>query len=376
MVKRSLCILLILFPFSVKGVSPGEFFKKYIKSFQKLSEPRDKIKLGEGLILDLEGTSERLLLKYLKISISKERIQGEKAVVEFKLSWPGFKFSVEKLLNPGERKNLKGQLPQEYEELKSVESKRVAKIREISYLSGSIVLYKKGKTWMVNSQHKISKKRDRFCISEHIKEAMQLNRKRKEKYSRLTMGKTRPLSNFLIATEKVALLVVKMQELHALPFNKKGLEILCKEMISMEKVPAFKNKVSVVPLARVQKFNRLWVGGLSLKIYKAYKKKDFVSSSTILRKELKKIEKFPGMYCMHRHVVESMLRASNYGPLHKKKAKSLGLDLRSVERISWNFILSQLMTFPLAYQIDKMAFPFQKKGIPIICQDIPFIPEY
>tara|TARA_B100002051_G_C16345596_1_gene443864 strand:- start:374 stop:598 length:225 start_codon:yes stop_codon:yes gene_type:complete len=74
-----------------------------------------------------------------------------------------------------------------------------------------------------------------------------------------------------------------------------------------------------------------------------------------------------------------MLRASNYGPIHKEKAKSLGLSTKEMKKlgtISWNFILSQIITFPLAHQIDKMAFPFQRRGIPIICQDVPYIPEY
>ena len=91
---------------------------------------------------------------------------------------------------------------------------------------------------------------------------------------------------------------------------------------------------------------------------------------------MKGLEKFPGMYCMHRHVIESMLRASNYGPIHQEKARSLGLNVKEIGEVSWNFILSQILTFPLAYQIDKMAFPFQQKGVPIICQDVPYIPEY
>ena len=144
----------------------------------------------------------------------------------------------------------------------------------------------------------------------------------------------------------------------------------------MEEVPSFKSKVSIRNFPKMKKFRRWRVGGLVKKLHEAYKKKNFILASYLLKDEIKKLESFPGMYCMYRHVIESMLRTSNYGPIHQAKAKALNLEVKDVGKISWNFILSQMMTFPLASQIDKMAFPFQKSGVPIICQDVPHIPEY
>jgi len=358
-------------------MSPGKSYKNYILKLQKNKKLTGIIKVGEDLYLDLGKPSERFVFEFMDIKILKEVINGNKGQVFFLMTWPLKSIAIDYFLEKEERMRLRKNTPTEYKELKKIGKKRVITVGTISSLKGQVTLYKEGQRWAeLGSKKKLLKKINSFCITHHIKEAMELNKERREKYSLLTNGKSKILSNFLIATEKLSLLPVKLQELKALPFNKKGINILCKEVISMKNVPSFQSKVSLKKFPKLREFRRLKVGGLVKGLYDAYKKKDFKLASNLLRKEMKRLDSFPGMYCMHRHVVESILRTSNYGPIHQAKAKSLNIPIKDVGKISWNFILSQILTFPLAYQIDKLAFPFQQKGIPIICQDVPFIPEY
>ena len=346
--KKNIFLLLLFVSFSVNGMSPGKSYKQYIKKLQKDKNLKGKIKIGEDLLLDLSDPSEKFVFEYMDVTILKEVVKENKGEVYFLITWP----------------------------LKSIALGGLLKKEERKLYQSCHILHKQGKRWFEGNKQKTSEAISSFCITHHIKEAMEINKERRERYSALTKGKSRTLSNFLIASEKLSLIPVKMQELKALPFNMKGIDILCKEVISMEKTPPFKSKVSLKNFPKTEKFRRRGVGKLVKDLYGAYKKRDFKMASILLRKEMKGLEKFPGMYCMHRHVIESMLRASNYGPIHQKKARSLDLDAKEVGEVSWNFILSQIITFPLAYQIDKMAFPFQQKGIPIICQDVPYIPEY
>ncbi len=361
-------------------MSPGKAYKVYIKELQNQKGLTKKITIGEGLSLDLSNPSEKFIFNQMDVQVLKEVTLNKKASVYFLISWPLKSISLPSFLNTEERHKLKKKIPHEYIELQKIGTKRVINVGTLSTLKGKAILYKSGDKWTqtppVNNEEK---KVNSFCITHHIEEAMELNKKRKKFYSALTAGHSQSVSDFLIASEKISLFAVKMMELQALPFNQLGIDILCKEVISMNKTPAFQSKSSLLNFPKMSQFKKWNSKTLAKNLYKAYNENNFKKASTISRNEIHKLKKFPGMYCMHRHVVESILRASNYGPIHKEKARSMGLSKRKVSKlgaISWNFILSQVIAFPLAHQIDKMAFPFQSKGIPIICQDVPYIPEY
>ena len=121
---------------------------------------------------------------------------------------------------------------------------------------------------------------------------MELNERRKKLYSALTGSRSKPLSNFLIASEKLSLFAVKMMEMQALPFNKIGIDILCKEMISMKKAPPFKSKMILENFPKMKRFKRWNSKPLVRDFYEAYKQRDFKLLSTILRKEIKKLKSF------------------------------------------------------------------------------------
>ena len=374
-------IFFLLFSFSSIGKTPGKVFKDYIKSLQSQKALKETVKIGDGIFLNLSNPSEKFILQQMDVKVLKEVVVENRAEVFFLITWPVKPLAIENFLKKEENNNLKNEIPNEYIELKKIGKKRVINIGTISVLKGKAIFYKNEGKWsqFIKTKNKQNTVIKSYCITHHIHEAMELNEKRKKFYSALTNGRSRILSNFLIASEKMSLFAVKMMELQALPFNKLGVDILCKEMISMKKAPAFQSKKPLKKFPKMKRFKKWNSKNLVKDLYKTYKKRDFKVLSTVLRKELEKLKMFPGMYCMHRHIVESILRTANYGPIHKEKAKSLGLNTKNVEKlgeISWNFILSQIITFPLAHQIDKMAYPFQQEGIPIICQDVPHIPEY
>src|SRR4051812_12727053 len=78
------------------------------------------------------------------------------------------------------------------------------------------------------------------CFSQHLHEAMKLNRARLPRYAKATYGRSVPLSLALLASEETALA-------SALVFERHPHRFLCDAFVSMDNAPAFQTRANVSP---------------------------------------------------------------------------------------------------------------------------------
>lgn len=76
---------------------------------------------------------------------------------------------------------------------------------------------------------------------------------------------------------------------------------------------------------------------------------------------------------MLRHFLESMIRGANVAPQHIKKA--VGMHVPSPAWLSKLMIRAQINRLNVAIELDQLAAPVQAKNIPILCNDLPYIPS-
>lgn len=206
-------------------------------------------------------------------------------------------------------------------------------------------------------------------FASHIKEAIEINRKRKHYYSKVSNGRTRSLSNILIGLERLSLPLAKYYDLKGKKFNRKGIGIVREDFAEMDLRP-----VESKPRHE---------GHINSEIHRAIKQKvSTFLSSTSRSKDLQLISKSSSEFlemvreeekqenvhfAMLVHMIESVISIADngieYNKISEGKTKSLTLDLVRLHFFSLRFA-------PL---IDRMANPFHQEGIGIIVNDMPDI---
>ena len=202
-----------------------------------------------------------------------------------------------------------------------------------------------------------------FEFSRHLWGAIKLNALRSVRYSKLSHMKSAPLSCVLISSELLTLPIAVVSDLWALRYQKRGIPLFSQEFIDMGTVSDFKEREERSPL------NYSIDEALDLRVIKQLtSRKDIDALSRELERSIQLLEEpyFP----MHRHILESMLRAldaySSYLEHHED---------RTLHNLSYRLVRSHLLSIPLAKAIDRMANPLIQQGIPIVFQDLPVIPR-
>jgi len=210
-------------------------------------------------------------------------------------------------------------------------------------------------------------------FEEHLRDAIRINRERRARYSVLTAGKSLFISDVLIRSEQLSIPFARLTDLCSIPFRKRGIRVVELEFISMEKIPAFSEKLPfqapslsaftpAKPWPMILDFCRsVWRGG-------------WREASNDLRSELHRLEATPGLHLMLKHILESMLRITNLAPIHFRKCKEQGMWI-STTPISAYLYFSHLLAIPFACWLDRKTAPLLAEGIPILYQDVPAIPE-
>ncbi|KAJ3090697.1 hypothetical protein HK102_002919 [Quaeritorhiza haematococci] len=213
------------------------------------------------------------------------------------------------------------------------------------------------------------------CVSKHLEEAIALNQQRKPLYSSMTNGLSERVSDFLIQSETIALRNSRAADLAAIPFQKQGINILCDEMIPMERAPAIQSK-PIPPKVTELVPARLDGQALAAEIQAAFAATGFEGVSKVAGKHLHSLEESaPDYYCMSKHLLESIVRSANYATKHIEDAKAKGLQA-TPETISTQMVKTQVEQLPGAALLDALAYPVQKMGVGIICNDVPKIPPF
>jgi hypothetical protein len=208
------------------------------------------------------------------------------------------------------------------------------------------------------------------AIQKHVEDAIVHNKKNAPIYSRLSNGDSTFLSWTLIATEEISIYLLKGMEKRARPYQEKGIPLLCEEVVDMKLLPTFQDNLQInlrptTFLTYDQSIIRNKISGFT-------DKDQFNEAYQAIKSDLMMLEKYPHQLCMTRHILESIARTLLLAPKHQASARAQ--NLADPKEIIKEFITIQNRSLPLAYYLDKWAFPLQKKGLMIYCQDVPPIP--
>jgi hypothetical protein len=206
------------------------------------------------------------------------------------------------------------------------------------------------------------------CFSTHLLEAIELNRERGPAYARVTGGRSREVTEWLIISELAALPVARWFEMREAPYRRAGIPILCEAFISMEETPPLLPRVAPPPTP--------WEGpshapSLPREVRTAFQRMGMAGADAVLTAALAADPESP-YGCMVRHLVESAARIARLAPEHARRAAEAGLP--PPDRLHWDLVRLHLASLPFAAWLDARAAPLQAGGVPVICRDVPHVP--
>ena len=211
-------------------------------------------------------------------------------------------------------------------------------------------------------------------FAQHLKEALALNRTRRDVYDRLSGGGTRALSNKLIMLENLTLPAAYALDLWAKRFQKQGIPMMQEDFVSMQGVrspfapPRWRGVASDQDAAEVEG----WLKAYRDTIHQAVGKNDFAAiaeASYVLLERLEATEQAKQTHwAMSKHLIESLglaaMNAIDYA------ARSDGETLK----LSRTFLRFQSLGLLGTVSVDRKAQTFHQQGIGIVVNDMPMIP--
>lgn len=209
------------------------------------------------------------------------------------------------------------------------------------------------------------------CLGVHIRDAMILNDRRASFYEKLSQGRSREISQRLIAMEKKLAVVAPLADLVASVFQISGVPILCEDFIDMAEAPAMRgynpeglhsgSSLAPPPLNEIESVMR-----------DLLRKRAYEDLALFADQHVRRLAAMPHFNCLMKHMLESIRRVAALTPQHKAvSVQRLGL---SSEFLSRRILSSHINLLKESAQIDLLAVPLQMEGLPIVCQDVPEIP--
>lgn len=207
-------------------------------------------------------------------------------------------------------------------------------------------------------------------LRRHLREAIALNRTRRPLYAHLSEGATRKYTARLIFFEKMALIPAWYFDWKGDWYQRRGVPFIKEDFVEMALTPVFAPLYPAgmdyaAPLKTVDLF-------FFKKTLKSNAKScNFKQIVLICQQLLRELQKQPHLYCMLRHLVESIHRVAHLAPLHAERCEKLGLPL-TVEH-SRRLIRAHIWLLGAAKRMDEQVAVIQNKGIPFLYQDLPAI---
>ncbi len=202
-------------------------------------------------------------------------------------------------------------------------------------------------------------------FTDHVKDSIAVNSKRKPFYSKLTEGKSDPAMKKLILLEKKMLPFSVFYDARASWYHRRGIPVLKDEFVPMialpeidPEAPAPENNISDIPW---QKYKS--------EFKEIIRKKDRTKLLSRSLEIIHELENQKEYWCLTRHLVESIYRVAWFLPVRIKEARAK--KVKSPENLIWDIIDFHLVAFSRFAEIDSMAAPVQKSGVPMICSELP-----
>lgn len=206
----------------------------------------------------------------------------------------------------------------------------------------------------------------------HIKEAIALNKARLPLYAALTNGESTRFSKKLIRQEQLALAAAIYIDASALKFQKHGINILEKEFISMSKAPVF-SAVYPPGIDHTRPLRKIEIGFLKNALKKLNRSFDFVALRKLCGEAVHDIAGQPHVYCMYRHLLESLCRIAYFACGSIEEARISGM--RSPAKLYRLLISLHILMLQQAIEFDEQVAFIQVSGVPFLYQDLPSIQD-
>lgn len=211
------------------------------------------------------------------------------------------------------------------------------------------------------------------CLSKHMEEAAQLNKNRKKLYEMVTEGKTKHISDRLITLENRAKMFSFLFDglpgspWGAYQYNKAGIPIMCADVEPMSKTPSFKltDPVALPP------WKELPIKQIKYELNMTLKMGTWKVLETRAMNWISELSMSPRFGCMTRHLLESVARVAAHAEDYRRLAKER--NLKDPQELLVNYIKIQIYLLGDGGKLDVEAMPFQARGIPIICNDVPHL---
>lgn len=206
-----------------------------------------------------------------------------------------------------------------------------------------------------------------FAIKKHINEAIAHNKRMAKIYSKLSDHDSEKLSYTLITLEKISKLFVHSIEKEAKLYHVHNIPVLCEEVPPMDSLPEFQERAPEE--LRPKTFYNYDRKTLSDSLKKLMDQNKFQDAYDLVAKDLYELETIPNQQCLTKHFLESIAYSLKLSETRRAEAAQAGLP-DPMPLIKKYISLQRGALFLTAY-LDKQAFPLQKDGLLIYCQDVP-----
>ncbi len=210
------------------------------------------------------------------------------------------------------------------------------------------------------------------CFSQHFRDAILINEQRKNIYASFKNGYTRKISDRLISMEKRMMIPAWISDQWTHFFHQKGISVLCTELQDMSLTPPMP---TALPLS-IQPSRKDFISFDMHSLRKSLNSSLSLGMDQFTKQvqhQLELLEKEPRVNCLVRHFLESL---RSFAKSHQRNI----LNLPTTERKWFSAFTKLLLKGHIYYlheshEIDKLALEAQVDGLPIICQDVPPIPD-
>lgn len=199
----------------------------------------------------------------------------------------------------------------------------------------------------------------------HVREAIEVNRRRASHYAALTGGRSGRVFRRYLFAERFVLPFAAWFDRRAAPYEAAGVPLLSSVFESMK---------DIAPATGVlePRGDDGWspdVRAMVQKLTFAFRTRGFEGLSIAADECLQTLSARPWRDCMLRHQLESLRRAANVSPINVQRAIERGLP--SPERLIGRFLRFHLQGVRIAPLVDRPALPLQLRGVPILENDLP-----
>lgn len=205
-------------------------------------------------------------------------------------------------------------------------------------------------------------------LTRHLKEAIEINSNRMPLYGELSKGESIPFSKKLIRYEKLALLGAFIFDRKGDQLQKMGIPYMKAEFIEMSLTPKFSPSYPI-GIDFTQELTKVKIEAFHKTIKSQIKSNDFIGIVITCQHFLEKLKLQKHVYCMLRHIVESMGRIAYLIPLHKEQCAAL--SIKDPGNYSVHLLRLHVWSLKVAIQFDEAVVPIQNQGIPFLYQDLP-----